>query len=112
MDMAWKYDREQLYEKVWSMPARDAAKEFGCSGSYLKRVCTVLKVPTPPQGYWARLRHGYKPSKAALGKLTKKEEDLLESQRARRHEVEAVQRRWEQERTDAAAVPHPGREEI
>lgn len=47
--------RDELYDIVWSEPMMHAAKRFGVSGSYLARVCTMLNVPRPPQGYWAKL---------------------------------------------------------
>ncbi len=48
--------RDELYDIVWSEPMMHAAKRFGVSGSYLARVCTMLNVPRPPQGYWANWR--------------------------------------------------------
>ena len=50
--------RNELYDIVWSEPMMHAAKRFGVSGSYLARVCTMLNVPRPPQGYWAKLAVG------------------------------------------------------
>ncbi len=50
--------RDELYDIVWSEPMMHAAKRFGVSGSYLARVCTMLNVPRPPQGYWAKLAVG------------------------------------------------------
>lgn len=50
--------RDELYHIVWSEPMMHAAKRFGVSGSYLARVCTMLNVPRPPQGYWAKLAVG------------------------------------------------------
>jgi hypothetical protein len=60
-DMAWlqhRYDREELYEEVWSRPVSQVAKSYRISGVYLGRVCRVLRVPVPPRGYWAKLRSG------------------------------------------------------
>lgn len=53
--------RDELYDIVWSEPMMHAAKRFGVSGSYLARVCTMLNVPRPPQGYWAKLAVGKAP---------------------------------------------------
>lgn len=50
--------REVLYEKVWSQPMLSLAKEYGVSSSYLARMCTLLNVPRPPRGYWAKLAVG------------------------------------------------------
>lgn len=37
------------------------AEQFGVSGSYLARVCSVLRVPRPERGYWAKLEAGKAP---------------------------------------------------
>ena len=34
------------------------ATQFGVSGSYMARVCAVLRVPRPERGYWAKLAVG------------------------------------------------------
>jgi hypothetical protein len=46
--------REALYERVWTTPIQHLAAEYGVSGSYLARVCSVLNVPRPPVGYWQK----------------------------------------------------------
>jgi len=50
--------REELYELVWSEPMTRIAERFGVSGSYMARVCTVLNIPRPERGYWAKLAVG------------------------------------------------------
>ena len=58
--------RDELYHIVWSEPMMHAAKRFGVSGSYLARVCAMLNVPRPPQGYWAKLAVGKAPPPPCL----------------------------------------------
>ena len=58
--------REELYELVWSMPMMKAAEKFSVSGSYLARVCSVLRIPRPERGYWAKLNVGKAPPRPAL----------------------------------------------
>lgn len=58
--------REELYELVWSMPMTKVAERFSVSGSYMARVCSVLGVPRPERGYWAKLEVGKAPSRPAL----------------------------------------------
>lgn len=58
--------REQLYELVWSMPMTKVAEKFAVSGSYMARVCSVLRVPRPERGYWAKLNVGRAPARPAL----------------------------------------------
>ena len=60
--------REELYQLVWSAPMSKAADHFGVSGSYLARVCTILNVPRPQRGYWAKLAVGKAPPALLLPK--------------------------------------------
>jgi hypothetical protein len=52
-------DRATLYAQVWETPITRLAKQYGLSDVALKKACTRLGVPTPPRGYWAKLRHGH-----------------------------------------------------
>ena len=60
--------REELYELIWSMPMTKVAEKFSVSGSYMARVCSVLAVPRPERGYWAKLEFGKaQPNLRSLG---------------------------------------------
>ena len=50
--------REALYHLVWTEPILTVADRFGVSSSYMARICTLLDVPRPERGYWARLAVG------------------------------------------------------
>jgi hypothetical protein len=58
--------REELYELVWSIPMIKAAEKFSVSGSYMARVCSILNVPRPERGYWAKLEVGKTSARPAL----------------------------------------------
>jgi hypothetical protein len=60
--------REELYELVWSIPMTKVAEKFSVSGSYMARVCSVLNVPHPERGYWAKLEVGKAPARPVLPK--------------------------------------------
>jgi hypothetical protein len=56
--------RKEIYSDVWAAATMHVAKGYGISGSMLARICTQLKIPRPPRGYWARpanARKGMKP---------------------------------------------------
>ena len=53
-----RYDRERVYDEVWSDPTRRVAARYGVSDAMLWRVCRQLQVPKPPRGYWAKKRAG------------------------------------------------------
>jgi len=58
--------REELYELVWSEPMTKVAERFNVSGSYMARICTLLSVPRPERGYWAKLAIGKAPAQTPL----------------------------------------------
>lgn len=58
--------RDELHRLVWSEPMTRIAERFGVSGSYLARVCTLLNVPRPERGYWAKLEVGKAPPQKPL----------------------------------------------
>jgi len=47
----------------------ELAKEFEMSDVGLKKICNAAYVPTPPLGYWAKLKNGKKVVKTALPTL-------------------------------------------
>ncbi|ABE31170.1 hypothetical protein DR64_3953 [Paraburkholderia xenovorans LB400] len=53
------FDREQLYEDVWSTPMKHLGTKYGLSGSDIRRVCNDLQIPVPEQGHWTRVEMGY-----------------------------------------------------
>ncbi|HKX22427.1 MAG TPA: hypothetical protein VJM81_04050, partial [Rhizorhapis sp.] len=42
------------------------AEQYDVSGSYLARICSLLNVPRPARGYWAKLAVGKAPSQIPL----------------------------------------------
>ena len=58
--------REELYALVWSEPMLKVAARYNVSSSYMGRICTLLNVPRPQRGYWAKLAVGKAPKKPDL----------------------------------------------
>lgn len=52
------YRREVLYQEVWKLPVTEVAKKYAVSDVAIHKICKSLDVPTPPLGYWAKLRTG------------------------------------------------------
>jgi len=50
--------REDLFERVWSTPVSTLAPQWGLSDRGLGKACRKLKIPTPPRGYWAKVKAG------------------------------------------------------
>lgn len=68
--------RDALYDLVWKTPICRLAKTYGLSDNGLRKACKKLHVPTPPRGYWAKLRHGYDVSPATLPTLPEDAPDV------------------------------------
>lgn len=54
-----RFNRKELYEKVWSTPMANLSKEYGLSDVGLAKICKKYNIPRPPRGYWARKAAGY-----------------------------------------------------
>ena len=52
------YDREVLYGEVWRLPVTEVAKKYSVSDVTIHKICKSMNIPTPPPGYWAKLRAG------------------------------------------------------
>jgi hypothetical protein len=50
--------RGELYGQVWAIPTIRLAKTYGLSDVALGKVCKKYRIPKPPPGYWAKVRHG------------------------------------------------------
>jgi hypothetical protein len=58
--------REELYDLVWSQPMTKVCERFDVSSSYMARVCSLMNVPRPPRGHWAKLAVGKAPAAETL----------------------------------------------
>lgn len=59
--MTWQkttFERQKLFDEVWTTPVTKLAKEYGLSDVGLRKICVSLDVPLPPRGYWAKLAAG------------------------------------------------------
>lgn len=50
--------REELYDKIWTKPMVEIAKEYGLSDKAIAKICNKLNVPVPGVGYWQKLEAG------------------------------------------------------
>lgn len=60
------YNREKLYEEVWTKPVVDVAVQYGVSNVAINKICKSLNVPVPHRGYWAKVYAGQKQKKTPL----------------------------------------------
>src|ERR1051325_8381083 len=61
--------REELYERIWKMPATKLAKELGISYVALGKLCRELNVPKPGPGHWRLVELGWQVERPALPPL-------------------------------------------
>ncbi len=54
-----KWDRQELYEKVWQFPLRKLAAEYNISDVGLAKICHKLKIPLPGLGHWTKIACGH-----------------------------------------------------
>jgi len=58
--------RAELYERVWSIPMTQLAREYGLSDVGLAKLCRRHRIPTPPKGYWPKRDRGEASLRRAL----------------------------------------------
>lgn len=51
-----KLTRKELYDLVWSEPMTTVCKRFEMSDNGLRKHCKLMNIPTPPNGYWAKIQ--------------------------------------------------------
>jgi hypothetical protein len=56
-----KITRKELYDLVWAEPMTSICARFGLSDNGLRKHCKSMNIPTPPVGYWSKLKHGKSP---------------------------------------------------
>jgi hypothetical protein len=54
-----KWDRNELYEKVWQLPLRKLAAEYSVSDVALGKICRKLQIPLPGPGHWTKIECGH-----------------------------------------------------
>lgn len=58
--------RKELYDQVWDVSVAELARQWGIPYASLLRQIREAGIPTPPSGYWTKLRHGKPVSKVEL----------------------------------------------
>jgi len=52
------FTHHALYDRVWREPMLTIARDRDVSDVGLAKACCTHQVPTPPRGYWAKLKAG------------------------------------------------------
>lgn len=100
------YRREVLYKEVWQYPVVEVAKKYAVSDVTIHKICRSLDIPTPPPGYWAKLRAGKEVSILPLPKSDRR--DVITGSRTQKiytpSTEEQIQHLSEEDRTSVMAV--------
>lgn len=70
-DSDFYYDRQTLYEEVWSEPVYKVAKRYGISNVAIAKTCKKMRIPMPGKGYWNKILAGHELEKAPLPEYEK-----------------------------------------
>ncbi len=60
------FQREALYELVWTAPVVEIARRLGVSDVALAKLCRRAVIPIPARGYWARVESGQQVARPPL----------------------------------------------
>ncbi|WP_430226945.1 hypothetical protein [Paraburkholderia tropica] len=52
------FERDKLYDEVWTEPVSTVAKRYQISDVALRKICISLGVPLPVAGHWAKVAAG------------------------------------------------------
>lgn len=50
--------RKELLDLVWQTPLSELGPKFGLSDNGLRKICKKHHIPTPPVGYWTKVKFG------------------------------------------------------
>ena len=54
-----RFEREALYEDVWTTPLTQLGEKYGLSDDDLRKICNALTIPLPSKGHWAKVAAGH-----------------------------------------------------
>ena len=66
LNPALQMTREELYNQVWAVPARQLENTLGLHNGAIGKLCKKLGVPKPGRGHWELAKQGLKPERPAL----------------------------------------------
>ena len=81
-----RFKRQELYDLVWSKPMHSLSQELGISDVGLAKVCRAHCIPSPPRGYWAKLRSGHSVRATPLPKVNGESMDQIQFSTRQRYE--------------------------
>lgn len=56
--MEIEFERNALYEEVWTVPLTQLGKKYGLSDNGIRKICKAMSIPLPKAGHWAKIAAG------------------------------------------------------
>lgn len=69
--MPIQFERQSLYEEVWSESLTRLGKKYGLSDNGVRKVCIALNIPLPKAGHWAKIAAGHQIPRTPLPENSK-----------------------------------------
>ena len=66
--MPIQFERQSLYEEVWSTPLTRLGKKYGLSDNGVRKACIAMNIPLPKAGHWAKIAAGHQIPRTPLPK--------------------------------------------
>lgn len=73
------YNREKIYNEVWTESVVKVAKRYGVSNVHIKRICKRMNIPVPENKYWTNVYNGVEMPKTPLPEYNGPDKLELES---------------------------------
>lgn len=64
--MTITFQREELFDAVWTTPLTSLAKKYGMSDNGVRKICKAMNIPLPKAGHWAKAAVGKAPPRPSL----------------------------------------------
>lgn len=69
--MTIQFQRQSLYEEVWSVPLTKLGKKYGLSDNGVRKACIAMNIPLPKTGHWTKIAAGHQIPRTPLPETTK-----------------------------------------
>lgn len=64
--MTIQFERQSLYEEVWTIPLTQLGKKYGLSDNGVRKACIAMNIPLPKSGHWTKIAAGYQVPRTPL----------------------------------------------
>lgn len=73
MNKEVNFERQALYDEVWSTPLTKLGVKYSMSDNGIRKVCKAMNIPLPSVGHWAKVAAGHSVERIALPRVSSRE---------------------------------------